>query len=253
MDWFRVYHDIIDDPKILALEPSARWFYVACMSVASRMQPRGSLPSREAMGIHLRLRNDYANRAIDRLIKSGLIEQDVKTKALRIHGWDKRQCKSDDSYARVKRFRNENGNVSETLPRVRASDTDTDTEQNTPLPPTVELAAEYQTVGLWAEQFAGDPCWALQVGRWGLSEFPAGWIKLAIQSAATAEKLNFKYVEGILRGYQREGGPPKYKLSKNGPPKLDPNRVLTDAEKEEIRVLDERKKQQWNRPQGGRK
>ncbi len=135
MNWFRVYHDIIDDPKILALEPSARWFYVACMSVASRMQPRGSLPSREAMAIHLRLRNDYANRAIDLLIKAGLIEQDVQTKALTIHGWEKRQRISDDSYARVKRFRDPERNVSETAPRVRASELELERDKEKENPP----------------------------------------------------------------------------------------------------------------------
>ncbi len=119
MDWFRVYHDIIDDPKILRLEPSLRWFYVALISVCSRCNPRGSLPDVRSISLHLRLRLDRCERVVNELIKHGLIDEDQTTKALAIHGWNNRQCKSDDSYERVKRFRNvssnDPGNVSETV------------------------------------------------------------------------------------------------------------------------------------------
>ncbi len=255
MDWFRVYHDIIDDPKILALQPSCRWFYVALLSVASRLQPRGSLPSRKDIAIHLRLRDDYANRTIDLLIKSGLIEQDVKTKALRIHSWDKRQCKSDDSYARVKRFRSANGNVSETLPRVRASDTDTDTDtegEKNPLPPTLVLGDEFKRLGFLAEELGGDPSYAMWVSHSGRLGFPVEWIEAALRRCPKA-KLGIDYLSGILRGYQREGGPPKDSNGVKSHEKLPPTPEQLAAESEEIKRIEERKRRQWANPKRGAK
>jgi hypothetical protein len=155
MKWFRLYDTIIDDPKILRLSTELRWFYVAIMSVSSRQVERGTLPDLVDIAIHLRLSEDKTSKVIDSLIAAGLIDEDKKTQALRIHGWENRQRSSDDVAERVRNHRknkdvtlhDRNGNVS-VSPQIKTQRqiTETETEKdNTPLPPrrgnVVELSS----------------------------------------------------------------------------------------------------------------
>lgn len=136
MEWFRLYHSIIDDPKIVRLSAEMRWYYVHMMCVACRQSVRGTLPDVDDIAIHLRVRPARAAEITRKLIDSGLIDEDVDTKALAIHGWASRQRQSDDVNARVKRYRNksvtlhdEACNVTETLPRGRASEQNRDRDR----------------------------------------------------------------------------------------------------------------------------
>lgn len=252
MDWFRVYHDIIDDPKILALDVAYRWFYIALMSVCSRSNPRGNLPDRKSIAIHLRLRQDHSDRVVDAFIRDGLIEEDVNTKGLSIHGWHKRQCKSDDSYARVKRFRNGEGNVSETAPHACASDTEQiqNRGREDSLPPTLVLSEEFTRLGFLAEELGSDPSYAVWVGHSARLGFPADWIDAALRRCPKA-KFSVDYLSGILRGYQREGGPPK--AAPNGKGCETPKPELKALTTEEDEAIKQRKRQQWGSRAGGRK
>lgn len=125
MNWFRVYHDIIDDPKVLSLPRAARWHIVELFAVTSRQTLRGSLPSLKELAIHMRLSLRKTKEVIQLMIDHGFIDESEDGSTLAIHGWDKRQFKSDDVNDRVKRFRN----VSETAPRTCASETETEQKQ----------------------------------------------------------------------------------------------------------------------------
>jgi hypothetical protein len=109
MKWFRVYDGIIDDPKVLRLSPELRWFYVGILAISSRQTERGTLPNGADIAIHLRITEDRARKVIEALIAAGLIEQCDGTKALAVHGWDKRQPRSDDVAERVRKHRSNNG------------------------------------------------------------------------------------------------------------------------------------------------
>jgi hypothetical protein len=143
--WFRLYDDIIDDPKIIALSPQNRWHYVAVLSCANRQSIRGTLPPMGELAIHLRVTPSEAKRIISRFIEDHLIDVSGDTQTLSVHGWHKRQFKSDDVNSRVATFRdsykkqpsNVSGNVTSTLHETPSdTDTDTDTEKkNPPKPP----------------------------------------------------------------------------------------------------------------------
>jgi hypothetical protein len=139
MDWFRVYDSIIDDPKIVQRSAEVRWFYVALLAVSSRSSIRGTLPDRTSIAFHLRIKPSYANRLIDEFIKGGLIDEDESTKQLTMHGWNKRQFKSDDVTARTRPFRERSGAVPRNVPgtpRARSeTETETETEKNPPIKP----------------------------------------------------------------------------------------------------------------------
>lgn len=144
MDWFRVYHDIIDDPKMLALSRAQRWHVVELLAVSSRQTLRGTLPNMKIISIHLRLSLRETEKLIEFMIANGFVDTNSDGSRLSMHGWDKRQFKSDDVSARSK----ESMRRSREHPREQPvnvhlagarSETDTETEKKPPNPLSGEL------------------------------------------------------------------------------------------------------------------
>jgi len=109
--WFRLYDDLINDPKILKLPEAMRWQWVAVLCIASKSD--GELPHLEDMAIQLRVTTAKATEIVTYLVKAGLL--DKTETGFSPHNWQGRQYKSDVSTERVKRFRNGKRNVSETV------------------------------------------------------------------------------------------------------------------------------------------
>ncbi|TAL43811.1 MAG: hypothetical protein EPN91_05500 [Salinibacterium sp.] len=124
--WFRLDDDVINDPKILLLPEAMRWIWIAFLCVASKNE--GRLPQIEIIALSLRVKQSKASEYLAALVKAGLIDQDETGFAP--HNWARRQFKSDVSTERVKRFRKQERNVSETPPHTQ-TETQTDkTEAN---------------------------------------------------------------------------------------------------------------------------
>jgi DNA-binding MarR family transcriptional regulator len=89
--WFRVYDELVDDPKVQRLDPSLFKALVNlwCLTSANR----GVLPPIEEIAFKLRIKPQKAQRVLDRLKAEGLIEDD-KT-GTHPHNWAGRQYKSD--------------------------------------------------------------------------------------------------------------------------------------------------------------
>jgi hypothetical protein len=226
VDWFRVYDTIIDDPKILNLSMEFRWYFIAILASSSRQHDRGTLPSLKEIGVHLRTSKPKTERIIAYFIEHGFIDQDPTTKVLMIHGWNKRQYKSDVSTDRVKRFRNACGNVSEVLPHGRGAQTelprDRDRDRDrTPLPPgggngvvcSIPIPSskpadpEVQSVANWAENLrpgTGLSRWVTDIAT---VPYPAWWIREAIEIGLSGQQLGSKFLRGILRRFAEEGKP----------------------------------------------
>jgi len=118
--WLRLYHDIINDPKVLKLPEATRWHYIAMLCIASMND--GILPLLDDIAIQLRVTAAKATEIIATLVKAGLL--DKTETGFAPHNWNGRQYKSDVSTERVKRFRNGkrnvSSNVSETPPETEA-------------------------------------------------------------------------------------------------------------------------------------
>jgi hypothetical protein len=123
--WFRLYDDVLNDPKVQRLSGDTFKFWINMLCIASKNG--GVLPSVEDMAFALRVSNDVCSSLIDELKTCGLIDG---SKRLVPHGWEKRQYKSDTSTDRVKRFRERSRNVTETVSET-APDTDTETDTET--------------------------------------------------------------------------------------------------------------------------
>jgi len=124
--WWRAYDEAVDDPKLCLLSDRQHraWFNLCCIT----SQNGGVLPSIDAIAFKLRMTPAKAQALIVELRAAGLIDEAGGD--LAPHNWRGRQFQSDGSTERVKRFREQQRNVSlavaETAPDT---DTETDSEQ----------------------------------------------------------------------------------------------------------------------------
>lgn len=129
--WWRAYDDAINDPKLLRLsdEMFRAWFTLLC--IASKNG--GKLPPAEDIALTLRMKPTKVAEWITKLSKATLL--DSKDGTFVPHNWDSRQFQSDNSTARVKRYRegkrNVSGNVTRNVtPNVSDAVTETAPEQS---------------------------------------------------------------------------------------------------------------------------
>jgi hypothetical protein len=127
--WFRVYDDVVDDPKVQRLEPLLFKALINLWCLTSTND--GVLPPIDEIAFKLRMNRQKARRVLDALKAAGLFEDDER--GTHPHNWKGRQYKSDvgDSTAaeRMRRYRNKQRNGSVTRPvTLRSSETETDTE-----------------------------------------------------------------------------------------------------------------------------
>jgi hypothetical protein len=124
--WFRMYDELLDDPKVQRLSPDDFRGWVNLLCLASRNG--GKLPAIADIAFALRETQDAVSTLVERLRSGGLIERrsggaDGAFDAP--YRWNERQYKSDTSTDRVKRFRKRSKNGDETPP-----ETETETDKS---------------------------------------------------------------------------------------------------------------------------
>ena len=127
--WFRVYDDLVDDPKVQRLDPSLFKALINLWCLTSAND--GVLPPIDEIAFKLRMKPQKAQRVLDRLNAQGLIEEDET--GTHPHNWVGRQFKSDvgdpTAAERMRRHRNRQRNISVTPPvTLRRPDTEAETE-----------------------------------------------------------------------------------------------------------------------------
>lgn len=127
--WFRFYHEALDDPKVQTLDAETfrDWVNLLCLCC----RHGGELPKApDDIAFALRRSLHGCLTVLSRLADAGLLDKrngGPNGMHYAIHGWEKRQYKSDSSTSRVKRFRERSKTVTETVNET-APDTDTDTD-----------------------------------------------------------------------------------------------------------------------------
>jgi hypothetical protein len=103
--WFRVYDDLVDDPKVQRLPPDLFKYLINLWCLAS--QNGGKLPAIADIAFKLRINDSKVRSVLAELDAAGLIDVDETSVEMVIapHNWEKRQFKSDVSTNRVKAFR----------------------------------------------------------------------------------------------------------------------------------------------------
>lgn len=128
--WFRMYDELLDDPKVQRLPAADFKGWVNLLCLASKND--GRLPSVQDITFALRETENAVSTLLERLLNGGLIERrngGANGCHYAPYKWDERQYKSDTSTGRVKRFRERSKTVTET-----PSETETETEQKKEAP-----------------------------------------------------------------------------------------------------------------------
>src|SRR5690349_1529840 len=106
MIWFRLFDDLLDDPKIQKLPPDVFKCWINLLCLANKNDPRGTLPTEEDIAFRLRMSEKILQPILITLDKAGLIEKNDDG-VLVPHHWEKWQKPSDDSSMRVAKHRAE--------------------------------------------------------------------------------------------------------------------------------------------------
>lgn len=224
-----LWHEFLDNVKVRRVTEALRARYVDVLCVACRFDEDGRLPSIEEMAFWCRLPLTVMEETIAELTKYQLI--DKRGKSYHVHDWGQWQHKKSSEAIKQKRYRDKrnalrnalrNGHVTDeshvTLAgaRVKSIELEKEEEGNSPLPPSIALGPEYVSVGEFAIQLAGDVSWGSWVDRQGMCGHPAKTIRRCLEECAGAGKISQAYAAAKLRGWAKEGGPPKAKFENNG-------------------------------------
>lgn len=133
MQWFRLYNDIVDNHKIRMLAFEDRWHFIAIMACHSQELGGGDEFFERSLAIKLGVQVRELEEIQRRLMDVNLIDANWIPK-----GWDDRQFLSDNSQARVKKYR-EKQRLSNSVTKVKrdcnvsvtVQETDTETETET--------------------------------------------------------------------------------------------------------------------------
>lgn len=124
--WFRLYEEVISDPKVQQLSDKLFKTWVNLLCLASKH--KGILPSMEDMAFALRLSITRMQERIQALVSAELLEP--LGDSWRPHNWDGRQYKSDDVTKRVQGFRERQRNVARNVTEpLHETPPDTEAEQ----------------------------------------------------------------------------------------------------------------------------
>ena len=110
MKWFRLYHDMIGDPKIGALEDSVFRLWVEILCLASQNRDGGDTGKTVTETAWKLRRNGDSGVAVplQKLLCNGLVTLQKRSdggETIFVPGWNTRQYQSDSSTERVNKYR----------------------------------------------------------------------------------------------------------------------------------------------------
>ena len=136
MRWFRLYIELIDDPKMSKLSDAAFRHMILLFCLAAERKKDGIIDlTFEEICWRLRLKKENLQSTLAELLALNIVTKTKK--CLKITNWKKRQFKSDNVSLRVQKYRQkkrQSETLHETLHEtldVTPPDTDTDTDTDT--------------------------------------------------------------------------------------------------------------------------
>lgn len=126
--WFRLYSELLNDPKIQNLPDNLFKIWINTLCLASHNN--GTLPCVSDVSFAFRETIDETKAAFHALQTAGLLITVGET--FQVKNWRKRQFKSDTSTDRVRKHRDRYRNVTET-PQIRSDSDHNRTDQSDPL------------------------------------------------------------------------------------------------------------------------
>ena len=130
MDWFRLHHKVLHDPRVQTLTPERFKIYINLLCYASQREDNGTVGNVSDVSFAIRETQDAVSSAFHDFEERGLIATDGET--FRIPQWKKKQFKSDNSTDRVRKHRaktKRSETVSVTPPETEQSRTESEEEK----------------------------------------------------------------------------------------------------------------------------
>lgn len=138
--WFRMYDDVLDDPKVQRLPPDLFKAWVNLLCLASRND--GLLPDIEDIAFALRLSHDVTRDIVVTLSQRGLLDEE---EGLSPHNWKQRQFKSDTSEDARDRKRKQRAREKEAQKPSNVTECHSDSHDEVTPPDTEQNRAEQNT------------------------------------------------------------------------------------------------------------
>ena len=157
--WLKLYYDLIQNEKVMTLEPEVAWIWVQLLCVAGEYSQGGVLPHVKGIAFRLHTTPERVSNALITLSERGLVERasgGPDGYRFKMHDWDDWQGKSDSSTERVKRFRERSKGTPETVSKAQTRLDYRQTERQTaharePAPPddrNISTKSEQEKTGL---------------------------------------------------------------------------------------------------------
>jgi len=204
--WIKLYHEMVDDPKVMTLRPALRWRFIETLLVAGELDEDGYLPTIKEYSWRVRDSEEIVETEFVELLDAGLLSRDDTrffvtkfaerqapvTGAERVARY--RERKQKDEYYETQELPVGNDNDTK-----RYTDTDTDIDKDTDTDGRGRIFELYeQEIGLLT------PMISEQVTDW-IENYPAGWLEDAIKIAAENNKRKTSYINGILKNWRTDG------------------------------------------------
>lgn len=192
--WFRMYDEILDDPKVQKLsdEDFKAWVNLLCLAARNG----GALPRIEDVAFALRRCPEAVEALLERMRRARLIDSRGRGAKRRFvpHRWEERQFKSDTSRDRMRRHREAVRDVTVTAAVTPPeSESESESESDPPKPPADGgLGLGSDKIGLARElcALAGiarcGPAAIGQVGRWLADGIEAATIRETVAAMCAA-------------------------------------------------------------------
>jgi hypothetical protein len=202
--WFRVYDDLVDDPKVQLLPGDMVKALLNLWCLAS--QNGGILPDISTIAFKLRVKLDRVEKILSTLKEAGLIDDDET--GTHPHNWNRRQFKSDLSTERVKRHRGDKRNADETFhettsqrPQKQSTESDTETAAANVRARDDPKIAEANALAIEVAAIAGYP---------DPTAWPPGWCGAPLRVIAwLADGWKREIILAAVRGKMARDGPTK--------------------------------------------
>lgn len=227
--WFRVYAELLDNPKIQRLKPTLRchWLNLACLACSG--SPRGTLPPVDDCAFRLRLSVTVMSGILEELTALRLV--DANGDRFVMHDWDEWQYESDANLTPGRATKTETGRKDggsaalsprneRAKPAVARRRAEADTEQiqkqsraepeqSDPVSAVCAKFAHYGSVTASTVRAIEDD----------VEDFGIEWVTKAERKASAAsftERPGWSYVRSILERWQKQGKPDDEMEQANG-------------------------------------
>lgn len=105
MQWFRVYTEIIDDPKVAKMDAETFKFFIFLMALACEQEKEGYIEmTLDEISWRLRCNVSETLQNVSLLVSCNILTKISDNKYMFLN-WEKRQYKSDNSSERVRKHR----------------------------------------------------------------------------------------------------------------------------------------------------